>query len=78
MRLMNTFAVLVTFVNHLGCSALAPLSYAPTPEAIYTISKLNTPTLLDVIKTRPELSTLVKTLAEPAGMSSVAKMVFHS
>lgn len=75
MRLISTIVFIATSFYPLVRSARAPLSYAPTPEGIYTLPKNNTPTLLDVIKSRPELSTLVNALDEPAGISSPSCIV---
>jgi hypothetical protein len=48
----------------------APLSYAPDPPNLYVPPTSNsTLTLLDLIKSRPELSTLLSTINEPAGFA---------
>lgn len=51
-----------------SASIRPPLSYAPEPASVYVPPKSNTTvTLLDLIKSRPELSTLLKVIGEPAG-----------
>jgi hypothetical protein len=46
----------------------APLTYASLPANTYTASKRNTTTtLLDLIKSRTELSELLGVIGEPAG-----------
>lgn len=48
-----------------------PLSYAPIPEGTYVAPKnASTTTLLDFVKSKPELSTLAGILKEAGGMLS--------
>ncbi|KAF2022032.1 hypothetical protein BU24DRAFT_488335 [Aaosphaeria arxii CBS 175.79] len=57
-------SVLIAQVN---CLSRQPLSYAKTPDSVYVPPKNNVTTLLDIIKSRDDLSELAKSLEGPAG-----------
>ncbi|KAM0327556.1 hypothetical protein ACHAQA_005847 [Verticillium albo-atrum] len=71
---MRFFALIATSLFGTLCHAEVldrqHLAYAPTPEGTYTVPKVaGKTTLLDFIKSRPDLSTLAEILKEPAGFT---------
>ncbi|KAH7391481.1 FAS1 domain-containing protein [Cadophora sp. MPI-SDFR-AT-0126] len=67
------FSILVSFTAVIAtCSGKrlnrAPLTYAPVPEGMYALPRnANTTTLLDLVKSRPDLSTLASLLPSLSG-----------
>lgn len=50
------------------CFTRAPLSYVPEPDGIYSAPKSDdTVTLLDVVRSRSDLSKLAEVIEQPAG-----------
>lgn len=59
-------------------SSRLPLSYAPTPNDVYVAPVQNdTVTLLSLIHSRPELSSLAEALREPAGKNCLRRLTKH-
>lgn len=67
MRLIFNLMLISTLFSPVFCSSRQPLSYAAAPQGIYTAPKGDSKTLLDVIKSRDDLSSLAEALREPAG-----------
>lgn len=77
-RLLLTVCTLLTSISFASCANInrAPLSYASVNQTLWVPSvSSNVTTLLDFIKSRSELSTLLSVLSEPAGQGNMYSKV---
>jgi uncharacterized surface protein with fasciclin (FAS1) repeats len=76
LAIATTPSALISAASNTSSASRAPLSYAPDPPNLYVPSTNNsTLTLLEFIKSRPELSTLLSTIKEPAGFEKAFETV---